>query len=135
MADLSITAANVLAASGAEKNRATAGAAITAGQVIYILSTDSKAYLADDTTAVKAAARGVALNNAAIGQPVTYISAGDFNPGAAVAVGLIYGVTDTPGGIGLVSERASADFVTVLGIATTTSNIHLSINRSGYAIA
>jgi hypothetical protein len=44
-------------------------------------------------------------------------------------------VTDTPGGIGLTSERGAADFKTILGVAVTTSRINVDINASGVAIA
>ncbi|MCY2927785.1 MAG: hypothetical protein NT031_20570, partial [Planctomycetota bacterium] len=81
MADLTITAANVVKADGAETATETAGEAITAGQTLF-RHTDSKLYKAKDDTAAHAAAIGVDLNNAAASQPVTYVKAGDYNPGA-----------------------------------------------------
>jgi len=134
MADLTITAANVVKADGAETATETAGEAITAGQTLY-RHTDSKLYKAKDDTAAHAAAIGVALNSASANQPVTYVKSGDYNPGAAVAVGTFYGVTDTAGGLGVISDRSSSDFVTVVGYATTTSNIKVAITQTGVAVA
>jgi len=133
MADLTITPADVLAHDGATKDAGTAGAAVTAGQTLYRAS-DGKLYKADCTTAVKARAVGVALNDAAAGQPVAYAKAGGLDPGATVAVGEVYGVTDTPGGVGPVSERGAGDFITILGVGVAADRIELAINKSEVAI-
>lgn len=137
MADLSVTPANVVTYStdpAAVTLTGTAGETITAGQSLYMSATNLL-MKADDTTAAKAACVGVALNGGAINQPIQYVTGGGYNPGAAVSVGLAYGVSDTAGGIALISERGSADFQTILGIATTTSRINVRINQSGVAIA
>jgi len=134
MADLVITPANVLTYSGAQTESGTAGEAVTAGETLY-RHTDGNLYRADCSTAAKARAVGIALNSAAAGQPVAYAKAGGLNPGATVAVGTIYGVTDTAGGIGPVSDRATGDYITILGVGTTASRIELAINRSEVATA
>lgn len=133
MADLTVTPADVLAHDGATRDTGTAGEAVTAGQTIYRAG-DGKLYKADCTTAIKARAMGVALNDAAAGQPLTYAKAGGLDPGATVAVGEVYGVTDTPGGIGPVSERSMDDYVTILGIGVAADRIDLAINKSEVAI-
>jgi hypothetical protein len=133
MADLTITPANVLALGGARKESGIAGETIVAGKTLY-QDTSGKLRLADDTSAAKAAAVGVALNGGGANQPITYIREGGLNPGGTVAVGTVYGITDTAGGIGAISERAAADFVTVLGIGITSSRINLAIQASGVAI-
>jgi hypothetical protein len=64
MADLTITAASVLAGSGAKKVNGTAGATITAGQAVYLDSADNEYKLADNdsaTAAVRTVA-GIALH-------------------------------------------------------------------------
>jgi len=133
MADLIITAGNVLIYDGAEIGHGRAGEAVTAGEAVY-QHTDGKLWLADCATAAKANAKGVALNDAATNQPVAYIKKGGLNPGAAVTVGAVYGVTDTGGGIGLISERAAEDYMTILGVASTTSRIDVQLNVSGAKI-
>jgi hypothetical protein len=133
MADISVVATAVLAYAGATTEDGLAGETITAGQTLY-RHTDNTWLKADDTSAVKAYCRGVALNGGAVGQPIRIIKAGGLNPGVAVGVGLTYGVTDTAGGIALISERAGGDFVTIIGVATTTSRIEVNIIPSGVAI-
>lgn len=132
MADLTITPANVLAEAFATQVDGVAGETIVQGQTLF-LHTDDKLYKADDTTALKADCQGVALNGASAGQPIKYLTAGGYNPGAAVTVGTTYGLTDTAGGIGPISDRGSGDFITILGTATTTSRILLAITASGVA--
>jgi predicted transcriptional regulator len=134
MADLVVTATSVVAYGGARKQTGVAGEAITAGQAIYKKAADGRLWKADCTSAAKAAAVGVALNGGAAGQPIAYVRSGGLNPGATVAVGTVYGVTDTAGGIGAISERAAADYVTLLGVAVTASRIALALNASGVAI-
>ena len=130
MADLVITAANVVRYDGAETARGLARETITAGQVLY-RHTDGKVYKALDDTAAHADCIGVALCNASADQPVVYATVGEYNPGAAVTVGEVYGLTDTAGGVGLISERNLLDFITVLGVATTTSRIDIKIDVAG----
>lgn len=136
MADITVTPASVIADSPSGSALATAADAITAGQTIYADSATT-VKLADDTTAVKAAACGIALNSAAIGQPVAYIRAGLLTPGAGttLVVGKFYGVTDTPGGIGLLSDRGSGDFATQVGYAVTTAKLMVQIVATGLALA
>jgi len=132
MADLTITAANVLAEAFATQVDGVAGETITQGMPLF-LHTDDELYKADDTTALRAACVGIALNGASNGQPIKYLSDGGYNPGATVAIGTTYGITDTAGGIGPISDRGSGDFITILGTATTTSRIELAISASGVA--
>ena len=86
MASLSITAANVLSGSGATIERGTAGATITAGQVVYRDTADGKYKLADadSATALARDPRGIALNGASNGQPLAIIRAGDVTIGATM---------------------------------------------------
>lgn len=134
MADLSITAANVQRTSGQQK-QATAGEAITAGQALYVSATTAKMLRCDASTAAKAACDGIALHAAAADQPIAYLANGDIDLGATLAVGTVYGVTDTAGGIGPIADRGTGDFVTLLGVASAADNLILSINRTGVAIA
>lgn len=135
MADLSITPTSVVKYTSAITKNGIAGETIAAGQALYIASATGLLMKADDTTAAKAACVGIALNGGAINQPIQYLTSGGINPGAAVTVGAIYGITDTAGGISLISERATGDFITILGIATTTSRIEVGIKQAGVAVA
>lgn len=139
MADITVTAANVLAGAGGIFDWVTAGATITAGQVVYKAS-DGDYELADADAAASAGSTsdsksiGIALNGAASGQPLKIQYAGTINPGATTVVGDIYRVSAaTAGGISSdqVDIMASGDFKTILGVGVSTSAIKLRISVSG----
>ena len=136
MADLTVTAANVVAGASASTETGIAGATITAGQAVYKDPADNKFKLADANsgTAEARAFYGIALNNAANGQPITILTAGDYNPGVAVTVGAVYVLSSTPGGIAPVGDLASGWYVTVIGVGTTASNIRVRPNVLGVAV-
>lgn len=136
MADLTVTAANVAKGSGAVVKAGTSGEAITAGQTVYLKSSDGKYYLAQhDNTAAEAAAKGIALNSApGADQPIDVQIGGNIDPGATVTVGTIYCVSATLGGIAPSTDVGSGDYVTTLGIGTSSSNIKMAVNASGAQI-
>jgi hypothetical protein len=76
MADLTITAANVVASSNASLARRTAGAAVTAGKVVYRDAADLKSKLTDSDSATVAARSpdGICLNGASDGQPLDVLT-------------------------------------------------------------
>lgn len=134
MANLSITAANVVAAVGASTQTGTAGATITAGMALYRIAASGKLGIADCTDSAKDDVMGIALHGASDGQPLTYVTAGNLNPGATVGVGKIYVLGET-GGIAPVDDIDTTDYVTVIGIGTTTSNISVNLHASGVLAA
>lgn len=124
-ADLSITAGSVLASSQATIYNGTAGATITAGQVVYRDASDSnKIKLADaDASATASRAFGIALNGASSGQPVRVVTA---DPALTVGATLsltapVYVLSGTAGGIAPIADMAAADYPVVLMVATSTS--------------
>lgn len=135
MADLAITAASVVPVSGYGYVDLVAGATITQGQVCYQASADSKAYKADcdSATAEVRAIKGVALNSASAGQPIRLQTTGDLNPGATLTVGEIYILSNTAGGIMPKGDLSTGEYVQVLGVATTASNLKLNIFNSNTA--
>ena len=134
MADLTVTAANVLAASGSTKITGIGGQTITAGQAVYLDSTDDEYKLVDNDASGTAAVAGITLNGCGDGQPLEICTAGNINPGATVAVGTIYCSSSTAGGIAPSMDNATGDYTSILGIATTTSNILLNIQNGGVVI-
>src|SRR3954467_13132210 len=102
MANLTVTAASVLASSTALKLQGIAGETITAGQPLYKNATASnRLKLADaNASAATSAVVGIALNSASAGQPVTYVYDDNaFTPGATLTVGQAYCVSATAGAI------------------------------------
>lgn len=136
MADLTITAANVVAgANSTIERRYNAGASITAGQPVYLDAVTNTWKLADANSSVDTAeVGGVALHAAATGQPLAVITGGDYNPGATVAVGTIYVAAATAGGIAPAADGVTGWFTSIIGVATTTSNLRVAINNSRVAI-
>ena len=133
MADLTITAANVIAQGGASKSNADAGEAITAGEA---LAKDSSGdlVLASDASATLAAVVGISLNEGAAGQPIDYHTGGDINMGATLAVGKHYCLS-TDGAIAPVDDIAGSEFPTYIGYAISTSILRVQILKATVAAA
>lgn len=135
---LAITAANVLASANALKAAGTAGAAITAGQPLYKDATDSSKLKPADADASLATANvvGIALNNAAAGQPVNYVTEdSDFQTGAAgMDIGAAYALGPGAGTIELVADIATPSVTTLLFIAKSATKAVMKIVSGGVAI-
>ncbi|PDT79961.1 hypothetical protein [Sinorhizobium sp. BJ1] len=139
MADLTITAANVVSGAGAAIEHGTAGATVTAGQIVYLDSTTTGKWQLADADAATAAARGqgkigVALHGAALNQPLAVQTAGPITIGATVVGGTAYYLSPNPGGIAPLADILTGDYVTLIGIATSTSAIKLDFQYSGVAL-
>lgn len=131
MTALTITAANIVPVTGfSVENNYLAGASITRGQSVYFDTTTSTWKLADsNSTAATAGSGGVgiALNDAAASQPIAVQIGGSLGFGAILTRGKLYCPGATAGSIVPYEDLTTADYVTILGIATSTSN--LSMNR------
>jgi hypothetical protein len=137
MADLTITAANVIAGASATTRVGTAGAAITAGQAVYRDAADGKFKLADANSGTAAARspKGIALHAAAAGQPLVIVTSGPVTIGAALTAGVAYYQSSTPGGICPVADLVTGAYPTVLGMASSTTVLDVQIDESGAALA
>lgn len=133
MADIIPVVTSVKAYTGANVSRANAGATITAGQAIYLDSADNKLKLTDANAAATATCVGVSLNGGAVDQPIVYIVSGGLNPGVAVTVGESYAVSENAGGICPIADVGAGEYVSVIGVATTTSRIEVGLNNTGVA--
>lgn len=136
MADLTITAANVVNSSGGGIYQGTAGASVTAGQTIYLDSSTSTLKLADaNSTAATADVKGIALHAALTGQPLAIQTDGVITLGSVLTTGLIYVNSATAGGIAPSADLTSTWRTSILGVALSASTLQLRINNSGTAIA
>jgi hypothetical protein len=139
MADKVVTPANVLlsSTSTAVKNTGTAGAAITAGQVVYKNPTTGLFFPMQATTTVSgvlATPAGIALNNAATGQPFSYVNqdlSGTFNPGYATSAGEITLVSGTAAGNvtvfgNLTSGQSQQPVIVYLGTGTASAILNIT---------
>jgi hypothetical protein len=136
MADLSITAASVLAGSGARVKLGTAGATITAGKAVYLDAADNEYKLADcdSATAAVRSPAGIALNGASDGQPLVVLEEGPITLGATMTAGVAYYLSPNPGGICPVADVLAGDYPVIIGIATSTTVLDVSIQEAGVAI-
>ena len=135
MADLTITASNVLAAATATQVRIVSGTTtLTAGQAVYKDTADANQYKACDAdAAASASCDGIMLNTANDGQPAMIVTAGTLTVGAGVTVGIVYCVSVNPGGICPVTDLGSGDYVTVVGVGIAATQIMVDIINSGVA--
>ncbi len=133
MADLTITATSVVQGSNAVTEAGLAGAAITAGQVVYRDETTRKFLLADTDSATAATRRplGISLNGAALNQPLVVQKAGDVTIGAALTAGVVYYLSGTAGGICPVADLTTGDYPVVIGMAKTTAVLTIDIQTTG----
>jgi len=136
MADVSITAANVIAGPNAVSNVGTAGVAITAGQVVALDTTTSTIRLCDvnSASAWQRLPLGIALNGAAAGQPVSYQTGGDITAGGTLITGAPYFASGTAGGIRPAADNTTGDYPALIGMAVSTSALRIQINAPGVII-
>lgn len=137
MADIAITAANVLKGANAKTKRGIAGATITAGQWLYEDSTDSfKLKLADANASLATSnCVGCSLHGALAGQPIEYdYEDDDFTPGGTLSLSVaadsgVYVLSGTAGGLAPMDDLAAAMYPVVLGVAKSTTKMNLKIVR------
>lgn len=137
MADLTITAASVLHTSG-DKEVGVAGAAITAGQALYIDTAASNVLkLAQcDGTTLEATVAGIALNSAASGQSVVFAKQGAvINIGATTAKTTTYVLSAAAGGVCPQADLVSTNAIVRVGHATgTTGAFIVDIRNTGAVV-
>ena len=133
MADLTITAGDIIPTSNTVIASGTAGAAITAGQPLYADASDgNKLKPAAHTNAATANVVGIAINSApGIGQPVDYAVSGSLAMGTILASRTVYVLGSAAGKIAPAADLSASEFGTVLGISSSTSNLKVGIVASG----
>lgn len=139
MADLSIAAASVVAGNGAPTKTGVAGAAVAAGEVVYLDTATTGKWQLADSDAASAEARGqtanigIALNSAAANQPIVVQTGGAVTLGAVLTAGTAYYLSDTPGKICPLTDVTGGDYFVLLGLAASTSVLNLDVQYSGVA--
>lgn len=135
MADISITAASVTAASDARKIYVTAGGTITAGMPVYKDTADNNKYKAcDANAAASAVCAGVALNGSSDGQPLTVCEEGDVTYNAVLTRAEIYCVSENAGGIAPKADVGTGEYMSVIGVAISTTVLRVKPINSGVVV-
>lgn len=127
MAVYTFTASNVLQSGALQFG--TAGEALVAGEFLY-QHTDAKLYKAEsDDAETKARVVGMAVNSAAAGQPVGYVTSGEITVDAAkfAAAALPLILSPTAGKCEDVGDIAAGEWLTFLGWSTATNKFMLRI--------
>lgn len=135
MADLSITASAVIAGADSAQEQGIAGATITAGQAVYLDQTTGKFALADADagSATTRTLYGIALNGASDGQPLRVHKRGDLTINAVLTAGTAYYLSDTPGAICPLADLDTGDYFGLVGLAESTTVLHVDFQYSGVA--
>lgn len=139
MADLSITAASVVASANATvyKNY-NFGATVTAGQVVY-LDANNLWQLKDANAAVTGnlvnSTTGITLVGGANGQPGTVaVKDSDFTPGATLTNGASYWASANAGAIAPVADVTTGNYATFIMVAKSTTKANLNPTGAGIAV-
>jgi hypothetical protein len=139
MADISVTAANVLASANCAPDKShNYGATVTAGQVVY-LDSNGKWQLTDANASAAGnnanSTIGIALVGGANNQPGV-VATKDiyFTPGATLTNGIAYYVSSNAGAIAPVADIAAGNYGTVIGIARSTTILNLNPLPSGIQV-
>lgn len=121
MADVTITAADVVASANAQTGEGTAGVAIVAGEWVY-RAADKTLRLADaNSSLLTSTAEGMALHAAGVGQPLKFASQGEVTVSAVLTTGKVYVVSSNAGKTAPVADLASGWWTSIVGYAKTTS--------------
>lgn len=135
MADLTQTPANVSFSSTTARIEAgIAGATLACGDQVYKDPADNKWKLASTTSATTANIGGMALTPSTDTAAVAVLAYRDglvMKPGATVAIGEAYGVSTNDGKIAPTSDWTTNDYMTQIGIGTSTSEITIALNITG----
>ena len=134
MADLSVTAANVLKGANAKTSLGIAGATITAGIPVYIDRADNKYKIADANLTPDVA--GIALHAAVDTEPLEVDwDDDDFTPGVALslaaATGGVFVLSAAAGKICPHSDLASGMYPVHLFVAKSATKANLKIISGG----
>lgn len=111
------------------------GATVAVGQCLYQDATDSQWKLADsNASATIAAAKGIAVTPGVSGGYGIVATGGSIIlVGTTAVVGTTYNVGATAGTIVPNADLTTGDYVTTLGVASSSTQLDLAISASGIA--
>jgi hypothetical protein len=135
MADAAMTATAIIPGTGAQVIDAQLGEnSITQGLALYQSADDSKWYIADCTDSDKDAAAGFALGAGEADQWVAVLTGGNMtcdNLSLSAAADAGVYILSEAGEICPAGDVAADDYVTIVGVATSATNLHVNFVVSG----
>lgn len=135
MADITITAASVIAGANAiivYSNRS--GATIAQGAQVYLDPVTNKWKIADANGSGTRQAQGTALNAASDGQPLAVQTGGDITIGATIVAGTTYCLSATAGAVCPQVDVASGSDVVIVGLGKSTTVMSLRYATPGVTL-
>lgn len=129
--DVTVTAASVRPLDGCLVSAMRAGVTIAAGQAVA-LGSDGRLVLADADLAQEI--QGIAVAGAFAGQPCPIAVRGPLMIGAGLVVGMPYVVSQNPGAIAPIADGDAGEFLTQLGVASSSSVLVLDIQPARAAL-
>lgn len=128
MADLSITAANVLQTSGTSVSSGVASTAITRGQYVYVLANGTIGLADSNGTSPANSVAGCAIADVSTSQTCFYVASdATFTPGFSATAGDTIWLSDTPGACTKTyADIASGSTVIPLGVMTSSTVMRFS---------
>lgn len=137
MADYVITPANVkISGSNVRTSTVQVGEAVTEGQALYLDNTSGKYMLADATDTTKALVAGITLTSSDLDGYALMQTSRTYFAGTTLVKGDPVFLSATAGGGDLCphADLASTNAVTLIGFASSTSEIELAINPTGITV-
>jgi hypothetical protein len=139
MAAVTITAASIVPVTGfSSEHSYVAGATITRGLAVYLDTVTNTWKLADSDLSAAAAGSlglvGISLSDVVATQPMIVFIGGHLGMGVCLTQGKVYCVGQVAGEIIAHAELTSTAKVTILGVATSTSNLYCRPWYTGAAI-
>jgi len=134
MADLSITAADVVPGTSAVIDKAYVyGETVTAGMPVYLSGTGSTAkwMMALNDSVAHCAARGVAINSGSLNQPAAVQTSGYLTINSAATAGASYWVSNTAGKLAPETDISNAEYSTLVAIGVSATSMLLAIHPTG----
>ena len=136
MATITLTAANVRVGASGTSNVGVAGETITVGDFLYLKAGDGKYWKAVNTSQAEADVVGVALTNAVLDGNVAFLNIVDKvtyldHSTAAWIQGDTYVIGDTAGTLMDAADIGASDYVTVAGVAASTTSLLLFKGTTG----
>lgn len=135
MAAIAPVTADFRLGTGAKVSLGTAGEAIDAFELLYLKSSDNKYWLAVNSSEEAANATGIAVQSAAVDEPVAYVplTKGVYIKSAsALWTDLdVYIVGDTAGQMMDAADAGAADYVTIVGVADGTQLLQITGHSTG----
>jgi len=136
MANYTITAANVAVATARSRaSTVQAGEVITAGEMVYLDSVTQKYKLALATAEASAEVTGISISGAASDGYFLIVNSSTYIAGTTLVAGDPVFLSATAGAICPHADLIATNYITQIGIATSTTEIAINLDATGIAKA